>query len=58
MGQVEFEVMVYGEPVKVGSLKEAEDKQKRVEQSDFYYSYIIRKEYDKKGTLVSEIMVG
>ena len=55
---IKYEVVVHGEPVQVGSLKEAEDRMKRVEQSDFSPSYIVRKEFSKQGTLLEEVMVG
>jgi hypothetical protein len=55
---IKFEVIVHGEPVQVGSLKEAEDRMRRVEQSDFSPSYIVRKEYSNQGNLLEEVMVG
>jgi hypothetical protein len=56
--KVELYVILYGEEHKVTSLKEAEDKIKRHEQSDFYPSYILRRGYSKGGKLLEEVMVG
>ena len=55
---IKFEVVVHGEPVEVANLKEAEDRMRRIEQSDFAPSYIVRKEYSKQGNLLEEIMIG
>lgn len=55
---VKFEVIVHGEIFNVNSIKEAEDKMKRIEQSDFNPSYIIKKVFSKSGDLLEEIMVG
>ncbi len=55
---IKFEVVVHGQPVQVNDLKEAEDRMRRVEQSDFAPSYIVRKEFSKQGTLLEEVMVG
>jgi hypothetical protein len=55
---VEYEVIVYGERIKVATIKDAENRLKRHDHSDFAPSYIVRKEYDDKGILVGEIMVG
>lgn len=55
---IKYEVVVHGEPVQVNNLKEAEDRMRRLEQSDFAPSYIVRKEFSKQGTLLEEVMVG
>jgi hypothetical protein len=55
---IKFEVVVHGQPVQVNDLKEAEDRMRRVEQSDFAPSYIVRKEYSNQGNLLEEVMVG
>lgn len=55
---VKFEVVIHGEPVEVANLKEAEDKMRKIEQSDFAPSYIVRKEYSRQGNLLDEIMIG
>lgn len=55
---IKFEVVVHGEPVMVSSLKEAEDRMRRIEQSDFAPSYIVRKEFTTQGELLEEIMIG
>ena len=55
---IKFEVIVHGEIVEVNNIKEAEDKMKKIEQSDFNPSYIIKKVFSGNGTLLEEIMVG
>jgi hypothetical protein len=55
---IKYVVIVWGEGHEVGSLKEAEDKLKRHEQSDFAPSYIVRREFSQSGKLLEEIMVG
>jgi hypothetical protein len=54
----EYQLILYGKPVEVKNLKEAEDRLKRSEYSDFSVSYIVRRVYNKKGELVEEVMVG
>ncbi len=54
----EYQLILYGQPVQVKDLKEAEDRLKRSEYSDFSLSYIVRRVYNKKGELVEEVMVG
>ncbi len=54
----EYQLILYGQPVQVKDLKEAEDRLKRSEYSDFSVSYIVRRVYNKKGELVEEVMVG
>jgi hypothetical protein len=54
----EYQLILYGQPVEVKNLKEAEDRLKRSEYSDFSLSYIVRRVYNKKGELVEEVMVG
>jgi hypothetical protein len=54
----EYEVIIYGQPIQVKDLKEAQDRMKRVEYSDFAVSYIVRKEYTPNGKLVEEVMIG
>jgi hypothetical protein len=54
----EYQLILYGKPVEVKNLKEAEDRLKRSEYSDFSLSYIVRRVYNKKGELVEEVMVG
>jgi hypothetical protein len=56
--KIELYVILYGEEHKVTTLKEAEDRMRRHELSDFHPSYILRKEYSKSGKLLNEIMVG
>lgn len=48
----EYEVVIYGETQPVSSYKEAEDKIKRIEHSDFSVSYIVKKEFSPSGKLV------
>jgi hypothetical protein len=55
---IKYEVIVCGEVIKVENLKEAEDRLKRHELSDFAPSYILRKEFSQKGNLLDVIMVG
>lgn len=57
---IKYEVVVCGVPVEVKNLKEAESKLKRHEVSDSItdVTYIVRKEYSRRGNLMEEIMVG
>lgn len=55
---IKFEVIVHGEIVEVNNIKEAEDRMKKIEQSDFNPSYIIKKVFSNDGNLLEEIMVG
>lgn len=58
MSKIQYGVFLNGEYIDTKDLKEAEDKFKRVEKSDFSFTFIIKKEFSKDGKLLSEIMIG
>ncbi len=58
MTKVQYGVFLNGEYTDTKDLKEAEDRFKRVEKSDFSFTFIVRKEFSKDGKLLSEIMIG
>lgn len=58
MSKIQYGIFLNGEYVDTKDLKEAEDRFKRVEKSDFSFTFIVRKEFSKDGKLLSEIMIG
>lgn len=58
MAKIQYGVFLNGEYIDTKDLKEAEDRFKRVEKSDFSFTFIVKKEFSKDGKLLSEIMIG
>jgi len=54
---VKYEVVIYGQSKIVETLQEAENLMRRHEYSDFAPSYILKKEYTKRGKLLDVIVI-
>lgn len=55
---IKFEVHLNGQVYQCETKTEAEKKLNSSEKIDFFYSYIVRKEYSKFGNLLDEVFVG
>lgn len=55
---IKYEVHLNGQVYHCETKPEAEKKLNSSEKIDFFYSYIVRKEYSRFGNLLDEIFVG
>ena len=55
---IKYEVHLNGQVYQCETKPEAEKKYGSAEKIDFFYSFIVRKEYSRQGNLLEEIMVG